>query len=518
MRVRRGTWAGSHWQHTQSLLSAVTAGSSATLLLTVNDGLTLTGATNTEVLLNDANANLTVGNTGSAVGLTELTGIVAIDQGTLNVTNGYSLAATASLVVGNGSVGNGIVNVDTLTAGSGAVVSMAGGSLHVTSAFTNDGTVSGFGTITAGVSGAGSVVASGGTLDITQASSGSFYIAGSSTLEFDAGLGTNVSTVTFNTGSAEVLDLTNVSSASPTSFYIKGFGSGDSIEITNAASFQSSGSTVTAYNFKQQHYRDDDPECRRIGDQDGERHLFHRLLRRRLPHPHRAGRHPVEQLAEGQHVAVLRDGEIAFTPITWIGERRINLTAHPQPQTAAPVRILAGAIGENLPERDLVLSPDHCLFLDGKLIPAKALINGMTIVQLRSQPSVHYFHVEVDPHAVLLAEGLPVESYLDTGNRAYFENAGAALVLHPEFTINAGLKAWETHACAPLTVQPEAVRPDLAASGRAGAGRWASPRRSPRPRRIRTCIWWPTAARSGRWPSATAAMSSPCRPGATRCG
>ena len=133
---------------------------------------------------------------------------------------------------------------------------------------------------------------------------------------------------------------------------------------------------------------------------------------------------PVEELTEGQRVAVLRDGAIDHTPITWIGQRRINLTAHPQPQTAAPVRILRGAIGDNLPERDLVVSPDHCLFLDGKLIPAKSLINGMTIVQDRDVPAVHYFHVEVDPHAVLLAEGLPVESYLDTGNRAYFQNCG----------------------------------------------------------------------------------------------
>ena len=167
----------------------------------------------------------------------------------------------------------------------------------------------------------------------------------------------------------------------------------------------------------------------------------------------------MEHLNEGHRVAVLRDGAIAYTPVIWTGHRRLNLRTHPQPQTAAPVRIRRGAIGENLPERDLVLSPDHCLFLDGKLIPAKSLINGMTIVQERDVPAVHYFHVEVEPHAVLLAEGLPVESYLDTGNRACFQNCGAALVLHPEFTVNAGLKAWETHACAPLTVHPDAVQP-----------------------------------------------------------
>ena len=74
-------------------------------------------------------------------------------------------------------------------------------------------------------------------------------------------------------------------------------------------------------------------------------------------------------------------------------------------------------------------------------------------------PTVTYYHVELDRHAVLLAEGLPVESYLDTGNRAFFSNAGLALVLHPEFQVNAGLKRWATDACAPLTVSPAAVEP-----------------------------------------------------------
>jgi len=99
------------------------------------------------------------------------------------------------------------------------------------------------------------------------------------------------------------------------------------------------------------------------------------------------------------------------------------------------------------------------MFVDGKLIPAKLLINGMTIVQERDAKSVHYFHIELDRHAVLLAEGLPAESYLDTGNRAYFANSGLAMVLHPEFHVNAGLKCWEEDACAPLAASAVAVEP-----------------------------------------------------------
>ena len=134
-----------------------------------------------------------------------------------------------------------------------------------------------------------------------------------------------------------------------------------------------------------------------------------------------------------------------------------------------------------------MLSPDHCLFLDGKLIPAKLLINDMTIVQERETRFVSYYHVELEHHAVLLAEGAPVESYLDTGNRAFFSNASLALVLHPESTVNAGLKCWERDACAPLAVSQPAVGPSPRYSGAACRGtRLPARGNTPRPT-IRRC-------------------------------
>ena len=59
-------------------------------------------------------------------------------------------------------------------------------------------------------------------------------------------------------------------------------------------------------------------------------------------------------------------------------------------------------------------------------MPAKLLVNGMTIVRDMSLPSVAYHHIELERHAVLIAEGVAAESYLDTGNRAVFSNAGLA--------------------------------------------------------------------------------------------
>ncbi len=167
----------------------------------------------------------------------------------------------------------------------------------------------------------------------------------------------------------------------------------------------------------------------------------------------------VERLSEGDMVVTVSDGRQVLRPVRWLGERRIDIAAHPRPVTVAPIRFRRGAFAPGVPKRDLLLSPDHCLFIDAKLIPAKLLVNGMTIAQDRAARSVHYYHVELERHAVLLAEDMPVESYLDTGNRAFFANAGLALVLHPEFHVNAGLKCWEEDACAPLAVSPAALEP-----------------------------------------------------------
>ena len=167
----------------------------------------------------------------------------------------------------------------------------------------------------------------------------------------------------------------------------------------------------------------------------------------------------VEALTEGDTVTVSRDGVMVAEPIKWMGQRHLDLTKHPQSHTAAPIRIRAGAFGDNLPRRDLLVSPAHAIYVDGKLVPANLLINNMTIVQELATKAVTYYHVELERHGLILAEGLTSESYLDTGNRAFFSNAGLGLTLHPEFHVNAGLKVWEEDACAPLAIDAEAVAP-----------------------------------------------------------
>jgi len=142
-----------------------------------------------------------------------------------------------------------------------------------------------------------------------------------------------------------------------------------------------------------------------------------------------AGDAAVQSLSAGDKVRLATGGTAR---IQWIGRRRINIAAHPRPDAVQPVRIAAGALAEGIPARDLIVSPDHALYLDGLLIPAKALINGATVTQL-NRKTVTYYHIELAAHGILLAEGAPAESYLETGNRGAFENGGAAITLHPEF-------------------------------------------------------------------------------------
>jgi fibronectin-binding autotransporter adhesin len=115
----------------------------------------------------------------------------------------------------------------------------------------------------------------------------------------------------------------------------------------------------------------------------------------------------VEELRIGDRVRTLTGD----APIIWIGRRTIDCTRHPDPRSVLPVRIAANAFGKDLPQCDLYLSPDHALFIDGALIPAKHLVNGDTIVQVPTD-AITYFHIELPQHDVILAEGLPVESYL----------------------------------------------------------------------------------------------------------
>ena len=164
---------------------------------------------------------------------------------------------------------------------------------------------------------------------------------------------------------------------------------------------------------------------------------------------------PVEALEAGNRVVTAAG---ACRAIRWIGTRSYVgrfLTINPNVQ---PIRFRAGSLGDGLPRRDLLVSPEHAMFIGGLLIPARCLMNGSTITQERGLERVDYFHVELDSHDVILAEGAPSESFIDDDSRGMFHNATKFAALYPNTPRSDGF-------CAPRVEQGpelEAIRRRLA--------------------------------------------------------
>ncbi len=172
-----------------------------------------------------------------------------------------------------------------------------------------------------------------------------------------------------------------------------------------------------------------------------------------------SGNVPIDFIEAGDSVVVLREGRKTLEPVTWIGHSAINLDAHAHLEDAAPICIRQDALAANRPTRDLYVSPEHCLIINGRCVPAKLLVNGGSIVRDCSTIAFSYHHLELQQHGILIAEGVEAESYLDTGNRYLFDNAPGPRMLHPRFEINAGSDRWTTDACAPLVSAPEDIVP-----------------------------------------------------------
>ncbi|MHB2211434.1 Hint domain-containing protein [Methylobacterium sp. CM6257] len=126
---------------------------------------------------------------------------------------------------------------------------------------------------------------------------------------------------------------------------------------------------------------------------------------------------PVERLAVGD-LAITGAGKPR--PIRWIGSRGYpDLTT---PKHDRPVRIRADAIGPGVPARDLLVSPDHALWVDGLFVAAGHLVNGTSIIRGEVVADLTYWHVELDSHDLLLAENTPAESFLPApGVRSGFD-------------------------------------------------------------------------------------------------
>jgi autotransporter passenger strand-loop-strand repeat protein len=144
-------------------------------------------------------------------------------------------------------------------------------------------------------------------------------------------------------------------------------------------------------------------------------------------------------LTDRGEVAVekLQTGDIIITSrgrqrrLSWVGRGRV-LATRGERSAATPVIVRKGALSNNVPHHDLHITKGHSLYLDGALIPVECLVNHRSIVWDDRAQEVTVYHLELDAHDVLLANGVPAESYRDDGNRWLFQNANTGWDLSPK--------------------------------------------------------------------------------------
>ena len=153
------------------------------------------------------------------------------------------------------------------------------------------------------------------------------------------------------------------------------------------------------------------------------------------------GKRKVEDLAIGDVLPTKFGG---LRPIEWIGHYTIKKTdpSRPWVRDAQPVRIARSALAPNVPEADLYVTAQHALLIDDVLAPAEMLINGTTIkrFEARGCDKLEFFHIKLESHDVIYAEGTSVETLLKVDEFA---------VNFAEFYRRYGAPTKDAQRCAP---------------------------------------------------------------------
>jgi hypothetical protein len=347
---------------------------------------------------------------------TELAFTAGTSVGTLLVT-----AATAGATATLAELGTG-----TLTLGGGFSLDVTAGTVDVTGggSIVDDGTIiadAAHVTIAPTLDGTGTITIEGGaqvTLDALAATANLTVVYGAGNgLLVMPGTGAGVTLAGLQPG--DLINFTSLSGTAGSTFAEPG------------ATIDSGTLDVTAASAETAHVPVSDAAAGltfNVGVADGGGTLvtascFRRGTRIATPR----GDVPVEQLRIGDPVVIAGGG---VGPVKWIGRR-----CYPAAQVAAhrelrPVRIAAGALAPGVPARPLEVSPEHALLVEGALIPAGALVNGLTITRVEPAGDVMYLHLEMARHALVLAEGAAAETFVPLAGRALFDNAAEYTALY----------------------------------------------------------------------------------------
>ena len=175
-----------------------------------------------------------------------------------------------------------------------------------------------------------------------------------------------------------------------------------------------------------------------------------------------SGDRKIEDLAVGGLLPTMFSG---LRPVQWIGRYSFKKSdpAKAWVKEALPVRIARSALAPNVPHADLYVTTLHGLLIDGVLVPAEMLVNGTTITRYEPESAeLEFFHVKLESHDVIYAEGAPTESLL---------NVEESAVNFAEYLRQYGSPATEEARCAPY-VHTGGGRVELMSRARSALSPW----------------------------------------------
>lgn len=153
-----------------------------------------------------------------------------------------------------------------------------------------------------------------------------------------------------------------------------------------------------------------------------------------------------ERCIEGLEVGdLVKTASGALKPVKWVSRWTAKKSIdHDFDWDNVPVKVARGALNGIAPHRDLYVTDEHSLFIDGVLIPAIDLVNDVNITKELPPGNelLTYFHIELEDHDVIIANGAQSETLrVAAGDRKRFDNGHEYLSLY-------AFEAAEMQSCA----------------------------------------------------------------------
>jgi hypothetical protein len=409
--------------------------------------ITLSGGTLSDTGTGGISNSGTISASGTAalnVGATHAignTGAIHVTGGTLTVTGLITDTGSSTITIDSGAT----LTTSQLITNTSGTVTLNNGTLTDSGGLTlTAGGLTGYGAVNAAITGGGTITANGGALTLSgqvdaSGTASSLIIDNGSTLQLTSTTAVGAASINptlsfigngdlfIDTAAAVgTLHLGAISGFSGTDkIEIKAIGSGDTVSWSAATNKLTISNGLTSQTFT--FAAGTQGQYITVSDVSGVDTLTICFMAGTMI------RTPDGEVA----VETLKPGDLVLTttgeakPVNWVGRQTVS-KRFADPLRSYPIRVRAGALDDNTPVRDLLISPDHALLVGGVMVQAGALVNGTSITREKAIPDTFvYYHVELDDHSLILAEGAPAETFVDNVDRMNFDNWSEYRALYP---------------------------------------------------------------------------------------